>query len=120
MDKQTTQALGNIVAIDHYVKDPEQIAKDAHEIALQSGGRVVLGEIGAPIPDINGNLNQEEQAKWIEQALAGAKETPEIIGINYWVNVGGSTRLWGDDGTPRKAVDTIKKYFTDTKLIQPR
>lgn len=118
MDKDTTLALGNIVAIDHYVKDPAQISKDAKEIAQQSGGKVVLGEFGAPIPDIHGDMSEEEQAKWIEQALEEAGKTPEIIGVNYWVNIGGSTRLWDDKGVKRKAADTIKKFFTATKVTQ--
>lgn len=120
MDKETTTALGNIVVIDHYIKDPVEVAKDAKEIAAQSGGKVVLGELGAPIPDIHGEYTEEQQSKWIEEALTAASKTPEIIGINYWVNVGGSTRLWNDDGTRRKAADTIRKFFTTTKPISPR
>lgn len=120
MDKETTQALGNIVVIDHYIKDAAEVAKDAKEIAQMSGGKVVLGEFGAPIPDIHGDMTEEEQSKWIEEGLAEAAKTAEIIGINYWVNVGGSTRLWNDDGTRRKAADTIKTFYTTTKLTSPR
>ncbi len=120
MDKETTQALGNIVVIDHYIKDPVQVAKDAKAIAITSGGKVVLGEFGAPIPDIHGDLSEEDQSKWVEESLAEAAKTPEIIGVNYWVSVGGSTRLWNDDGTRRQAADTVKKFFTTTKPISPR
>ena len=119
MDRETTQALGNIVVIDHYIKDPVEVSKDAKEIAEISGGKVVLGEFGAPIPDIHGEFTEEEQSKWIEEGLKAASETEEIIGVNYWVNVGGSTRLWNDDGTRRKAADTVKNFFTATKLISP-
>lgn len=115
MDKETTQALGNVVVIDHYIKDPIQISEDARKIASQSGGKIVLGELGAPIPDIHGDMSEEDQAAWISRALEEARRTPEIIGINYWVNVGGSTRLWNDDGTPRKVVDILKKFYTATK-----
>lgn len=118
MDKKTTQALGNIVVIDHYIKDPVQVSEDAKLISEQSGGKVVLGELGAPIPDIHGNMSEEDQVKWIERALEEAKKTPEIIGVNYWVNVGGSTRLWNDDGSARKAVEVIRKFFTETKITQ--
>lgn len=115
MDRETTQALGNIVVIDHYIKDPIHVSEDARKIAAQSGGKVVLGELGAPIPDIHGDLSEEDQAKWIEEALEEAKKTQVIIGINYWVNVGGSTRLWNDDGTSRKAVDILKRFFISVK-----
>lgn len=120
MDKATTQALGNIVVIDHYIKDPVKVTRDAQWIASTSGGKVVLGEFGAPIPDIHGNLSEEEQAKWIENGLSAASKAPEIIGVNYWVSVGGSTRLWNDDGTRRKAADVVKNFFTAVKLISPR
>ena len=118
MDKETTRALGNIVVIDHYIKNPVQVSEDARFIANQSGGKVVLGELGAPIPDIHGDMTEEAQSEWIEEALEEAKKTPEIIGVNYWVNVGGSTRLWNDDGSARKAVEIIRKFFTETKITQ--
>lgn len=120
MDKETTRALGNMVVIDHYIKDPVQVTKDAQAIAKTSGGKVVLGEFGAPIPDIHGDLSEEDQAKWIEDALSAASKAPEIIGVNYWVSVGGSTRLWNDDGTKRKAADVVENFFTATKPISPR
>ncbi len=120
MDSETTRKLGNVVVIDHYIKDPVQVSEDAKFIAKQSGGKVVLGELGAPIPDIHGEMTEEEQAEWIKQALEEAVKTPEITGINYWVNVGGSTRLWNDDGQARKAVDVIKTYYSETKLQAPR
>lgn len=120
MDKETTQALGGIVVIDHYIKDPIQVSEDAKFIAEQSGGKVVLGELGAPIPDIHGEMTEAEQADWIERALNEAKNNPEIIGVNYWVNVGGSTKLWNDDSTPRQAVGILRKFYTETKLTQSR
>lgn len=120
MDKETTQALGNVVVIDHYIKNAAEVAKDGKEIAEMSGGKVILGEFGAPIPDIHGDMTEAEQSKWIETVLAEAAKTDEIIGVNYWVNVGGSTGLWNDDGTRRKAADTIRAFYTTTKLTSLR
>jgi hypothetical protein len=68
------------------------------------------------MPDMHGGIGEEWQADWIEKALEEAGKTSEIVGINYWVNVGGSTRLWNDDGTSRKAADILKKFYTATKL----
>lgn len=117
MDRETTAALGGIVTIDHYVKDPKAVAKDAKAIADTSGGKVILGEFGVPIPNIHGDMTQAHQSEWINQALEEVKNTPEIIGVNYWVNVGGSTSLWDDDGKRRAAADIISKFYTSTKRI---
>ncbi len=111
MDKETTKALGGIVVIDHYVSTPEKLASDIKEISQRSGGKIILGEFGAPILDLHGNLTSEEQASWIEDSLVKLSEIPEFIGINYWVSFGGSTRLWENDFSQRLAVDVIEKYF---------
>lgn len=116
MDKKTTQALEGIVAIDHYVKTPEQLNNDVTSIAQKSGGLVVLGEWGAPIPDIHGNLTEEEQAEWISKALSLLSDNQNLYGLNYWVNVGGSTKLWDDDGTPRKAVEALSQYYNPNTI----
>lgn len=112
MDKDTTRALDGIIVIDHYVKSPDKLALDVSDIAKQSGGRVVLGEFGVPIPDLNGNMTEEEQAKWLDKALGLLTKMDEVAGVSYWVNVGGSTQLWDSKGNPRKAVDVITKYYS--------
>ncbi len=111
MDKETTRSLGGRVVIDHYVKDPEVLINDAKKLAEKSGGQVVLGEFGAPIPDIHGEMTELQQANWIAKLLELAYQTPEIVGVNYWVNVGGSTGIWNDNGSSREAVKVIRKYY---------
>ncbi len=115
MDETTTRELGGIVAIDHYVKDPERVARDVETIAKRSGGRVFLGEFGAPIPDIHGKMTAEQQEQWIERALGELENSKSLIGINYWVGVGGSTSIWHEDGTAKPAVETLKTYFSKLK-----
>lgn len=117
MDKATTKALDGIVTIDHYVATPEQLAAKVHQIALQSGGRVVLGEFGAPIPDINGDMTQGQQAAWISQALTLLVKSPDIIGMNYWTSFGSSTALWSADGSEKKAVSIIRNFYS-TKFVR--
>jgi hypothetical protein len=112
MDKQTTKALGGIIVVDHYVKTPEELNEDITKYAEESGGKVILGEFGAPIPDINGNMSQEQQSEWIEKALELLSKNDKLIGLNYWVGYGGSTRLWNDDGTERLAVSAIESYYS--------
>ena len=112
MDKETTAAVGGIVAIDHYVRSSDKMIKDIEIIKEQSGGKIFLGEFGAPIPDLNGQMTQEQQAEWLEYTLNLLVQNNSVMGLNYWVNVGGSTQLWNDDGTKRLAVDTLTAYYT--------
>ncbi|OGG29950.1 hypothetical protein A2971_04325 [Candidatus Gottesmanbacteria bacterium RIFCSPLOWO2_01_FULL_46_21] len=112
MDPETTKALGGVVVVDHYVASPKQLKEDIIALAKQSGGQIVLGEFGVPIPDLHGNMNEEAQAAWIGEALRAVSGVPEVIGINYWTSVGGSTRLWEGDGKARLAVQVLKLFFT--------
>jgi len=112
MDSETTKALGGVVVIDHYVGTPEKLAQDIRKLARQSGGKIVLGEFGAPIPDIHGKMTGKEQDEWLNRALSEISTIPELIGVNYWVNKGGSTALWNDDGTKRPAVKTITNFYS--------
>jgi len=116
MDKETTTALGGIVAIDHYVKDPEKLIQDIKDLHEQSGGKIVLAEFGAPIPDIHGIISEEDQAKWLDSLLEKSTDLPELIGINYWVNVGGTTELWYKGGKAKPAVSILKKFYTPELL----
>ncbi|HLB60565.1 MAG TPA: hypothetical protein VJL83_03080 [Patescibacteria group bacterium] len=116
MDKKTTEALDGVVVIDHYVADPEKLARDIQEIAENSGGNVVLGEFGAPILDIHGAMSEEEQAAWIEHTLTTLIPIESLVGINYWVNVGGSTELWDGAGNPRNAVTAIAEIYRPKQI----
>lgn len=112
MDRQTTKALDGIVTIDHYVESPEKLSNDIDFLAGLTGGKIVLGEMGAPIPDIHGDMSEIEQAEWLGEALYRLSSNKNLVGINYWVNSGGSTQLWNDDGSERAAVDVVRKYYT--------
>lgn len=111
MDKDTTRELGGIVVIDHYVRSPQALAEDIREIARNSEGRVIVGELGAPIPDIHGDLSDNEQAAWVQNALDLLVDIPEVAGVNYWTNLGGSTALWIEPGHPKAAVETVRSFF---------
>lgn len=111
MDKNTTAALDGIVVIDHYVPTTTKMKQDLEDIAKQSGGKIVLGEFGAPIPDINGNMSEEEQAQWMDEMLMTLANSDELVGLNYWVNHGGSTQIWNEDGSARKAVSVLTSFY---------
>lgn len=116
MDPATTQALGGIVVIDHYVATPEELNQGVNDLAESSGGKVILGEFGAPIPDLQGSLTEEEQANWIKNALSLLSKNHNLIGLNYWTSFGGSTELWNDDNTPRLAEGIVKGFFNPNVL----
>jgi hypothetical protein len=111
MDPETTQAFDGIVVVDHYVADPHDLAKDMEEMADRSGGTVVLGEFGAPIPDINGQMTPDDQKQWLETALEDLVKVKQLKGVNYWVNTGGTTAIWEENGNARPAVGIISNVF---------
>lgn len=118
MDKPTTAALGGVVAIDHYVLSHDKLKNDLNEIAESSGGKIYLGEWGAPIPDIHGNLTDAEQAAWIKAALEVFKANKNVIGLNYWVNVDGSTEIWNSRGEASSSVPVITEYYSRLEIPQ--
>ncbi len=111
MTPETTKALDGLVTIDHYVETPEKLEQDIKDYAQNSGGQVFLGEWGAPIPDINGDLTPAQQAEWIKNAGTLLASSQDLAGLSYWVNKGGSTQLWNENGTKRPAADALKALF---------
>ncbi len=111
MDQATTKALDGVLTIDHYVKTPEELDQDIREFAKLSGGKVILGEWGAPIPDINGDQSENDQSAWIDATLKLLAKNKAVLGLNYWVNVGGTTELWDKAGTPKAAVAVVKDWY---------
>lgn len=112
MDKDTTVALDGLVVIDHYVPTPRKLAADIHEIAEASGGKVVLGEWGVPIPDIHGQMTEKERAEWVDQALVELlKLDQDLVGMNYWLAVGGNTELWAKGAENSLVADALRNYY---------
>jgi hypothetical protein len=113
MDQATTDALGNVVVIDHYVSSLDTFENDLKNIGADSKGKIALGEFGAPIPDLQGNLTEIEQAKYIDVLMSKMYlQSDNIIAVNYWVLQGGTTALVNQNGTVRKALEIVKKYYT--------
>lgn len=119
MDKETTRAMDGIVVVDHYVAGPDQLIIDLKALSKKSGGKIVLGEFGVPIPDIHGKMSEKEQSEWLGIVLGKMFDMEQIIGLNYWTNVGSSTELWDTKGNSREAVDVIKKYYKENLSRSP-
>lgn len=111
MDRQTTVAMDGIVAIDHYVVTPQKLVADIKSISHSSGGKIVLGEFGVPIPDINGKMSEKQQADWIKEALTELIDLPQVVGVNYWTNTGSSTALWNENGEAREVVGVLTSFY---------
>lgn len=111
MDPATTKALGGLVVVDHYVRTSQQLVTDVEKYAVQSQAEVFLGEFGAPIPDLQGNMTEKQQAEWLRETLQGLTEVTQLRGMSYWTNRGGSTAIWNDTGKPRQAVAVLAEFF---------
>lgn len=116
MDRETANSMGGIILVDHYVRTPEKLEADVKDLAASAEAKIMLGEFGVPIPDIHGNLSDQQQAEWIEKALSLLKDEQDLIGLNYWVTIGGSTAIYNKDSSPKPAVEVLKKYFSLTSL----
>ena len=116
MDRDTTRELGGLVTIDHYVRTPDRLVSDIRKLAQVSGGQIVLGEFGAPVPDIHGSLTPQAQSQWVGEALNQLIRTPEVVAVNYWTSYGGSTRLFEEDTPPRPVVAVLTSYFQPRQI----
>lgn len=112
LNQETLNALDNLVTIDHYIKEPSGMSNYVNYFSQNFDTKVLVGELGAPIPDINGSMNEREQAEFIESLLKHLYKNKEnVLGINYWVLSEGTTKLINNDGTHRQAANVIKNYF---------
>lgn len=112
LDKQTISQIGDTVALDHYIKTAPEMSEFITYFADKFGAKLVIGEMGAPIPDINGSMTEDEQAAFIDSLyLELFKQRDKITGVNYWVLYDSSTALINPDGTARKAAAIVKKYY---------
>lgn len=117
LDQQTIDALGGVVAIDHYIKTALEMGEYIRYFNNTFGAKVVIGEWGAPIPDINGSMTENQQADFIRQLLEEQRMNKDIIeGTSYWVLYDGSTALINQDGTARPVIEAVKDYFRPATL----
>jgi len=112
-DKQTYNILGNIVAIDHYVKDAEGMDSYIKYFKNNFQTKTLVSEFGAPIPDMNGPMSGNEQAEFIEGILKILYQNRDSVeGLNYWVLSLGTTSLVSDSSNLKPAYEVLKKYFS--------
>ncbi|OGF67506.1 hypothetical protein A3B97_03960 [Candidatus Giovannonibacteria bacterium RIFCSPHIGHO2_02_FULL_43_32] len=111
MDSASAESLGGGILIDHYVASADAFGKDIADIREKLGVNIGIGEFGAPIPDLNGNMTEAAQAKFVEALFRALYLQSENIPlVNYWVFEGGTTALVRGD-KPREAYSVIKDYY---------
>lgn len=111
-DQKTIDALGKTVTLDHYIKTAPEMGEFIEYFRKNFGARTVIGEFGAPIPEINGPMTEEEQADFLNELFRELyKHRYSVYGINYWVTYDSSTAILNMDYSEKRAVEVIRKYF---------
>lgn len=114
---KTIDGLGGVVLIDHYVKTVAQFKNDIQNIPKEIGGVIGLGEFGAPVPDLQGDMTNDAQAQYVGELLQALNQNNKSIPlVNYWDLTGGSTALAQDDGTPKEAYAVVQSYYTAPRV----
>lgn len=112
LDKPTIEAIGGVVTIDHYIKTKEEMASYINYFQKNFGAKVVLGEFGAPIPDINGSMDETGQAAFVSSLLDTMfQQGATVPAVNYWVLYDSSTALVNANFVARPVVAELQKYF---------
>lgn len=112
MDQKTVDALDKTVTIDHYIRTSQEMGEFVDYFNDVFGAQVVIGEFGAPIPEINGSMTDQEQADFIEELLQELYiRRNKVDGINYWILYDGSTAILDQNLMRKPVFDVIEKYF---------
>jgi hypothetical protein len=107
-DQETINNIGKTVAIDHYIADANEMGEFIDYFYSNFGAKVTIGEWGAPIPEINGAMDEKSQATFINSLLWKMYIRRDIVeGINYWVLYDSSTALLNNDYSPKEVVEII-------------
>lgn len=117
LDQQTINALDNTVTIDHYVKDPAAMKDFIDYFHNNFNASVVIGEFGAPIPDINGDMTEQEQTDFVSNVFHTIyQEGTTVYGVNYWVLTEGSTSLLDQSGKLKQVTHAIQYYYKPANI----
>lgn len=112
LNQKTINELEQTVAIDHYIDSAQKMGEFIGYFKDKFGAKVVIGEFGAPIPEINGVMTESQQAQFIDELSKEIyKHKDDVVGVNYWTLYDGSTALVNYDFSPREAVEIIKNYY---------
>ncbi len=112
LNHETIYQLNNAVTLDHYVATPKEMAEYIAYFSDRYNAGVVLGEFGAPIPDLNGSMTEKEQAAFVDVLLKVLYEQGNVIkGVNYWTLSESSSALLSKEGDEKEVAAILKKYY---------
>jgi hypothetical protein len=111
-DQKTVNNIGKVVTIDHYIKTPEEMNQYINTLSSDFGAKIVIGEFGAPIPEINGSMTENEQARFVDSLMQQMyKNKDKMEGVNYWTLYSGSTAILNEDYSQRQVANIIANYY---------
>ncbi|MDQ3099239.1 MAG: carboxypeptidase-like regulatory domain-containing protein [bacterium] len=112
LDKETVSDLNNTVTLDHYVSSPEEMDEYISRFNSLYGAQIALGEFGAPIPDINGAMTDEGQAKFVNSLLQTLTKRHSLVpAINYWTLSDASTALLDTEMKEKPVAKVLREYY---------
>lgn len=113
LNEEAVLSLSNIVAIDHYTNSTENMNGYIQFFQDTFNAKTLLSEFGAPIPDINGPMNESKQALFIDNLMRVFYQQKEnVYGLNYFALNNGTTEIIDKKGNPKEAYFIIKKYYS--------
>lgn len=111
LTKETVNILGEVV-IDHYVNNVTEMTDEVDYLYQKFNKPIIIGEFGAPLDDINGQMDEKQQAEFVRTILQSLYIRKTYIqGFNYWVINGGSTELFTTSGGQKQVATVLKNYF---------
>lgn len=117
MDQRTADSIGKLVTIDHYIKTAPEMGEFITYFYDKFGAKVVIGEFGAPIPEINGPMTDERQAEFIGELFEELyKHKDKVEGVSYWILSDGSTELLDENLNPKPAAAVVQQYFIPNRV----
>jgi carboxypeptidase family protein len=118
MDQSTVDALKGVVSIDHYVPDVATMSAYINYFNTTFQAKTMVAEFGAPIPDINGDMTEGQQASFVDSILNDLYvQKNMVVGLNYYVLNNGSTALINNDGSKREVYTVLRAYFSPGTIV---
>lgn len=115
--KEMLNMTGGVITLDYFVKDVKELQAGLDYFQEKFPDvKILIGEFGAPIKDINGQMSEDTQAVFINQILKYLTSRKDILGVNYWVSTGGETELFNQDLVFKKVANIIKNYYDPLRM----